>query len=312
MSNSSPPGDTRGSVDQKIGALADGQHGVVSHVQLRIGLGLPEGQIRYRLEVGRLHRIEQCAYAVGRRSVTTKGRWLACVFTCGAGARLGYRSAAALWGIAPYSGPLIDVIAPRRRRSRRNLVVHTARLDPLDVTIEDAIPVTTVARTLIDLSAIADVRRIERALTRAEKLELFDLRSIEAACARAYGHRGLKNLNQALSLYVPDGATRSDFEGDLVHLCRDYDLPQPLINSIVEGYEVDAWWPGTRLIIELDSWEHHRDRAAFERDRIRDAKLVQAGYIVVRVTWRRLHDQPEEVASLIHQHVCHLMANSSP
>jgi predicted transcriptional regulator of viral defense system len=173
MSNSSPPGDGRGSVDRRIAALADGQHRVVSHAQLR-ALGMPEGQIRYRIQVGRLYRVEQCAYAVGHRAVTIKGRWLACVFTCGDGARLGYRSAAALWAIAPYSGPLIDVIAPRRRRSRRNLVVHTARLDPLDVTIEDAIPVTTVARTLVDLAAIADVRRIERALTRAEKLELFD------------------------------------------------------------------------------------------------------------------------------------------
>ena len=158
---------------------------------------------------------------------------------------------------------------------------------------------TTVARTLLDLAAIVDRRRVERALERAEKLELFDLRQIEAACERAPGHHGLKALNQALALYMPDNRTRSELERDLLDLCRNHDLPLPEVNALVDGYEVDALWPDARLIVEVDSWEHHRDRAAFERDRVRDADLKLAGYTVIRITARRLADQPEQVAALI-------------
>ena len=140
---------------------------------------------------------------------------------------------------------------------------------------------------------------MERALERAEKLELFDLRQMESTIARAHGHRGLKNLTPALALYLPDNATRSALERDLLDLCRDHRLPLPRINSIVAGYEVDAWWPGTHLIIELDSWEHHRTRAAFEVDRVRDADLALEGFEVIRVTSRRLRDQPERVAASI-------------
>ena len=158
---------------------------------------------------------------------------------------------------------------------------------------------TSVSRTVLDLAAIVDARRTERALERAEKLELFDLRDIQAACERARGHRGLANLNAALALYVPDRVTRSEFEARLRDLCRDYDLPCPVTNAVVAGHEVDALWADARLIVELDNWEHHRDRAAFERDRIRDAELMLAGYRVVRITWRRLRDRPDAVAALI-------------
>jgi very-short-patch-repair endonuclease len=98
---------------------------------------------------------------------------------------------------------------------------------------------------------------------------------------------------------MPDDRTRSELEQDFRDFCRDHDLTLPLINSIVEGHEVDAFWPDARLVIEVDSWEHHRDRAAFERDRVVDAELRLAGYTVVRVTYRRLRDQPEEVAATI-------------
>jgi very-short-patch-repair endonuclease len=287
-----------GAVDAAIAEIAAEQHGVISHAQL-LGLGVPASGIQYRLQIGRLHRIDRAAYAVGHEQLTLRGRWMAAVLTCGEDAALSHRSGGALWGTAPYNGAWIDVTAPRKRRSRGRLKAHRGRLDPLDVTVVDGIPVTSVARTLLDLAAMVDLRRVERALERAEKLELFDLREIESAIERARGHRGLKNLTKALALYVPDNATRSDLERDLLDLCRDHRLPAPVVNAIVAGYEVDAWWPETRLIVELDSWEHHRTRAAFELDRIRDAELRLARYEVVRVTWRRLHDDPEQVVRLI-------------
>jgi very-short-patch-repair endonuclease len=271
---------------------------VISRTQL-LGIGLRRSAIQYRIKIGRLHRIERCAYAVGHDDLTAKGRWLAAVFTCGDGSVVSHRSAGDLQGIAPYNGSWIDITAAGRRRSRGRIKVHTAVLDPRDRTALDAIPVTSVARTVLDLASVVNLRRVERALERAEKLELFDLRAIDSVRERNPGHHGLKNLNLALELYLPDDRSRSDFERDLIDLCRDHDLPLPLVNATVAGYEVDALWPEARLIVELDSWEHHRDRAAFERDRIRDAELRLASYTVIRITYRRLRDHPEEVAALI-------------
>ena len=72
---------------------------------------------------------------------------------------------------------------------------------------------------------------------------------------------------------------------------------------IVEGYEVDALWSDAKLIVELDSWDHHRSRRAFEEDRRRDAALQLAGYVVLRITWRRFEQEPEEVAGSIRRRV---------
>jgi very-short-patch-repair endonuclease/predicted transcriptional regulator of viral defense system len=297
LSNSSPLRRGR-PVDRAIAEIAARQHGVISHAQL-IALGLSEGQIRYRLQIGRLHRIERGVYAVGHEHLTRESHWTAAVLTYGDRAVLSHRPAGALWTVAPYNGALIDVTAPTDRRSRGRLRAHVGRLDPPDIAIENGIQVTSVARTILDLASIVDVRRVERALERAEKLDLFDLREIEETCRRAHGHRGLKNLRRALALYVPDQLTRSDLERDLRDLCRQHGIEPPRMNAIVAGYEVDAWWPDASLIVELDSWEHHRTRAAFEADRIRDTDLKLAGFEVIRVTWRRLHDAPEQVLESI-------------
>jgi very-short-patch-repair endonuclease len=95
------------------------------------------------------------------------------------------------------------------------------------------------------------------------------------------------------------GDTRQELEARFFELCRRYGLPLPSCNVLVEGFLVDALWPAQRLVVELDSWEFHRERRAFEEDRVRDAALMAAGYRVVRITWRRLEDDPDGVAELI-------------
>jgi very-short-patch-repair endonuclease len=76
-------------------------------------------------------------------------------------------------------------------------------------------------------------------------------------------------------------------------------LPPPARNALVAGFEVDALWPQRRLIVELDGFSYHRSRAAFERDRRRDAALMLAGYRVLRISFRRLADEPQEVARTV-------------
>jgi very-short-patch-repair endonuclease len=90
--------------------------------------------------------------------------------------------------------------------------------------------------------------------------------------------------------------TRSDFEELLLALCERHALPRPLVNQVVEGFEVDFVWPDARLIVEADGWSAHGRRSAFERDRVRDAALQVAGWRVIRITWRRLRRAPGGVA----------------
>jgi hypothetical protein len=195
------------------------------------------------------------------------------------------------------------VTVPKRGvRGRVGLVVHTTlHLPPGERASRDGVPVTSVARTLLDI-AESDPSRLTRAWDTAERLRLLDVRAVEAACAGGYGRRGLKHLAPLIedrTRVIPD--IRLELEARFFDMCRAFDLPLPSCNVLVEAYLVDAFWPAQRLIVELDSWEFHQGRHAFERDRERDAVLQAAGYRVIRITWRKLTEQPEEVAALIHK-----------
>ncbi len=85
----------------------------------------------------------------------------------------------------------------------------------------------------------------------------------------------------------------------MLDLCDRRDLPRPEVNATVGGLEIDFWWPAKGLVLEADSRRHHDTRAAFERDRARDATLLVEGIRVVRGTYRRVTETPEGVASLL-------------
>lgn len=288
------------SPDAAIASLAECQHGVVARRQL-VSIGLGAGAIQHRVVTGRLHRVQWGVYAVGHPRLTVKGGWMAAVLTCGVGATLSHRSAGALWCIAPYAGAWIDVTAPHARRGRRGaLAIHGARLDQVDHVAVDGIPVTTVARTLLDLAEIVDRRRLERAFETAERRRLFDLRQVRDVCMRARGRRGLGPMLALLPSLAPPPETRSELERRFLDFCRDHGLPTPTINARIGSFEVDALWRAEKLAVELDSFEFHRTRAAFERDRAKDAALMTAGLRVIRLTSRRLDGEPEAVAGLLH------------
>jgi hypothetical protein len=168
-----------------------------------------------------------------------------------------------------------------------------------DRAARDGIPVTTLARTLLDLGEVVSSRQLERAFEQAELLRLLDLRAIEALAKRARGRRGLRPLAALLSGASEPAMTRSELERRFLELCRHANLPIPVLNAVVAGLEVDALWPSQRLIVELDGYAYHRTRAAFERDRGRDAALQIAGYRVLRVTHRRLATEPAAIVGAV-------------
>ncbi len=233
--------------------------------------------------------------------VVGRGRWMAAVLACGPNALLSHRSAAALWNLAPTSSPLIDVTVPRGRSGHEGIALHQVRsLSEADRAVVDAIPVTSVARTLFDLAEVVDRRRLERAFEQAERLRLLDMRAIADGCDRSPGRRALKPLRALLAdLYPADHETRSELERRFLDFCRGACLPLPETNVLVEGFEVDAVWRKEKLVVELDSYEFHGTRAAFERDRARDVTLQLAGYRVPRVTSRRLSADPVGLAAAI-------------
>jgi hypothetical protein len=195
------------------------------------------------------------------------------VLAAGDGAVLGIHSAGALWRMLPALRGDVHVIG-RRSARRRGLVIHRTRSLPRsDVTRHFGIPVTTPARTLLDLAAVVDAKTLEDALAEAQIRRLVRR---ETATGR---------LAELLGGTAP---TRSRLERAFLRFIDEYGLPRPVVNGYVEGYEVDAHWPEARLVVEVDSWEFHADRRAFEVDRERDAILQAAGWRVVRVTDRGL------------------------
>ena len=229
-----------------------------------------------------------------------KGRWLAAVLACGAGAVLSHRDAAALWGIRRLSGSRIDVTAPKRSRAASRITLHRARLAPEDRTIRDGIPTTSLARTLLDLASLSPLDAVVRALEESERLRLIDMREVNDILQRANGHPGTGTLKRAIQAYEPRHLrTRSDLERSFLQLCEQVGLALPQVNTQVAGYEVDALWPEPRLVVELDAYGTHGSRRSFEEDCIRDATLLEAGYRTLRVTKLRLEREPEAVGRAI-------------
>jgi very-short-patch-repair endonuclease len=161
----------------------------------------------------------------------------------------------------------------------------------------DMIPVTSVARTLFDLAEVIDEQRLERAFEEADRLGLLQMRALEDVCARGYGRHALRPIRALIDAASMPEWPRSSLEERFLAFCREHDLSLPKTNVTVLDHEVDAYWPQQRLVVEVDGWSFHRHRAAFERDRARDAAMQAAGYRVVRVTHRRLESEPASVAA---------------
>jgi very-short-patch-repair endonuclease len=223
---------------------------------------------------------------------------MAAVLASGPDAALIHASAAALWELRASAATKTDVTVRRTGRSRPGLRLHRPRtLRPDEVTVHEGIPVTTPARTILDLAALLQRRPLERLLDQAENTRLTDVPSL-AALARAHpGHRGASKLLAALDTHAPGSTlTRSTLEELFVQLCRDHGLPRPEVNSDRTGVEVDFLFPEQRLIVETDSWRFHRGRHAFENDRHRDQVHTVLGYRTLRFTHDQLTAAPGQVA----------------
>jgi very-short-patch-repair endonuclease len=290
---------TQRPVDRRIAELAERQHGIVARRQL-LGLGLGRSAIESRLARGQLHRIRQGAYAVGHRSLTRYGQWMAAVLSAGPRAVLSHRSAAQLWQLLPMSSIAVEITRPTRFRSRHGIGGHCSPLPPDEVTIVHGIPVTAVPRTALDLAATSSKRQVEKALNEIEVHGLADRLSIPDLLERYPRRQGTAMLRAVLADDERlSGITRNELEGRFAALLEATDLPRPRLNAhvAVRGrfFEADCLWAEQKVIVELDGGAVHRTRRAFEKDRERDRLLLTEGWRVIRITWRQLREDARAV-----------------
>ena len=260
------------------------QHAVVARWQL-LKAGLEEWEVDNLLKAERLVRVQRGVYAVGHRPVGVRSREMALVLVAGVRA-LGWQSALALWGMSrPWHGP-VHVLGAHSRRGAGFVIHRTRDLQPGDVTVHWGIPVTTPLRTLLDLSRTLSLDALDAALAEALVRRLVTFEDLEP---RARG-----KLRQLIQTAAP---TRSRLERRFRALLREHGLPQPTSNGFVEGIEVDLHWPEHQLIVEIDGYGTHDHRRAFETDRIRDQRLLVAGWPVARVTdWQMTELRAETAA----------------
>jgi Protein of unknown function (DUF559)/Transcriptional regulator, AbiEi antitoxin len=285
-------------------AFARTRHGVVTTAELGT-FGLGPAAVARRAAEGRLFRQHRGVYAVGRPDLTVAGRRMAAVLACGPNALLSHRSSAAQHGLLADERQRPDVMIPGpRARPRRGIRVNSSlTLTAPDTTTVDAIPCTSVARTLADLGDYEPPRLVERALDQAEVLGVFDLGAVEDVLTRVGPRRGAGVLRTLLADLGEPTLTDRELEELMVTLIRADGLPEPAVNPWITGdgwtYKADFLWRAERLVVETDGRAFHSSRRAFEHDRLRDQRLTLAGYTVVRFTWRQLLREPGRVQAVV-------------
>jgi very-short-patch-repair endonuclease len=216
----------------------------------------------------------------------------------------GHRSAAWLWDVLRYRPQTIEVTAPKPRRSRRPYVVHCSVLLADERAVREGIPVTSLARTYLDLAATERQRTVQRVLDRAADLRRLDLGPVGDVLARCPHHPGAPGLQAVLRIYREKPVfTRSGLERRFLEVVREAGLPEPAMNRFVAGHEIDAYWEAERFGVELDVYETHGGRLSFEEDRVRDDELLHAGIETTRVTGPRLDREPGAVVDSLRRHL---------
>lgn len=288
--------------------LAEKQHGIITVLQATAG-GLTAEAVRHRVDSGRWEPAGGGAYRLIGTPRTWEQRLFALAASAGGTAAASHRSAAALLGLPgfPRSG-VCEVTTPRPRRHRgAEGICHRWRVLPEHhLTVVDAIPVTRVARTLVDLAGILHPQRVERAVDNCLAMGVVTvagLRSTHADLATR-GRAGIalmrRLLDERSDAYVPPA---SELEARFLALVRDSGLPDPVRQLDAgdrEGWvgRVDFAWPSVGLLVELDSRRHHSALLDRKADAARDARLRSGGwYTVVRITWDEVATRPEVVGA---------------
>ena len=298
--------------ENRLAELARKQYGVIARDQL-LGIGFTIAAIRYRVRCGRLRPIHPGVFAAGAQPLVARGRWFAALLATRPSPVLSHLSSAQAQDLARERGA-VHVSVPGRPAARQlaGVVVHRPRrLDPAEIGRVDGLPVTTVARTLLDLAETEPFERLRTVAEEAERLGRLDFEALRACMERNPGRRGLAPLDALLADYSPVDRANEGLERIFQAFVAEQALPVPQCNVLVGGLLVDFWWPEANLVVELDSRSFHGHWSAAERDHERDGRLLRLGIFSLRVTHRRLTRDRAGLAADIRARFAHAGADLS-
>jgi hypothetical protein len=280
-------------IDAEVARLGERQHAHIQLAQLRT-LGMTKRELAFRVDRGRLEHRAREVYRISGAPSTWRGDLLAACWAGGLRAAASHRSAAALWGFAGQRTVFVEITCPRWRRARHDgVIVHETKvLDVADVTVLDGIPVTTAARTILDLGAVCRPLVVEKALENALRRDLVTLSSMRALIDRVarQGRNGAGVIRMILDERDPQHApTESDKETELLAVIRKHGLPPPvpqfeIVHNGLFIARVDFAYVDARLAIEYESYEHHDGKLALERDSARRNKMLVIGWLPLCAT----------------------------
>jgi very-short-patch-repair endonuclease/predicted transcriptional regulator of viral defense system len=287
--------------DATIAKVAGRQDNVISREQL-LAIGVGRGVIARQLERGRWQRLHRNVYLIGPAPPTLRARARAATMTCGEGAAVSHRTAAALYGLMPPRGDVHVTVPGRNPGNRQGVQIHRVTTLSFDeIVVRDGLTLTSPARTICDVAGTEPLTEAERALSEARVQRLVTTRALERVIERTPTLKGSSVIRSLLRASEESGYTRSEAERRLRRLAQAAGIDQPLVNVPLLGFVVDFLWPDQRLVVEVDGYQFHGHRQRFESDRRRDQQLVAAGYRVIRVTWIQLRDEPIAVITSIAQ-----------
>jgi very-short-patch-repair endonuclease len=275
-----------------VSRLVAEQEGVISREQLR-GAGFTDNEIKALIRRGLLIPLHRGVFAVGHRRLSTRAHLVAALLAAGRQSFLSHRTAAAVYGLRDVAIRRIDVTVPGgKRRSRGPLRIHTTATEP-DVKTRNGLRVSSVPQMLIELAPDESERALNHLITQAVRRQVLDLEKMRLALARHGRRPGVAKLERALAGYLPTEDRRSDLERDFDAFLREHpEIPVPRRNIMIDGWEIDCYWPEQRLAVELDGRPYHVAIRDIEKDKFKDAKLLLRAIRTLRITDTRFnHDR---------------------
>lgn len=287
-------------VERELARLATASHGVVTRRQLE-DAGITPAEIRHRLKSGALLRVHRGVYRVGHRAASVEATYLAAVWACGGGAALSGRAAAHLLGIAAGDAPPPEVTAPTERRVADVATYRCRHFDAAERIVWRGVPVTSAARTVVDLAAVLDADALARVCHEAGIHHRLTPAAVQAVLARRPTVAGAAGLRRVMNGDVE--VTLSTLERRFLERLRAAALPLPQTNQRVGRWRVDCRWPAEQLTVELDGYRFHSSRHAWERDRRREREARARGDEFRRYTYGDVLEDPRymlaELAALL-------------
>jgi hypothetical protein len=275
--------------ERKLARMASHAHGVVTRAQL-LRAGISAEQIRQRLRRGALLPVYRGVYRVGHRAPSVEANYMAAVLACGEGSLLSGMAAAHVWGLVRGGPPVPEVLASGPRRLAGVRISRARRVDPRDATSWRGIPITTVARTLVDVAACLSEDELGRAWHEASVRHRVKPAAVEAVLARRPNSPGAATLRRVM--YGETPIVLSRLEKRFLARLREAGLPVPRTNRLADARYVDCRWPARRLTVELDGYRYHNSRHAWEQDRRRERDAYARGDQFRRYTWRDVAEDP--------------------